>query len=166
MEKDKTISIKFQIWDNEDEGLFYYKIDKNDKSEKKCFDFQLNDDYFLIKTKNNNIKYIKAHKEFNSKEDEILFRIRKSFKKNIYEIMNPIITNKGEYSNNYLYDKIWYTVKSSTYSEGNEQNYILNQNDIIKLGRKKYIVHKIHFKEEKGKIKDVNYNKNSNISLY
>ena len=165
MEKDKKISIKIQIWDNKDEGMFYYKTDENYKSEKKYFNFELNDaNFYLIKTKDNKIKLIKEHKEFNSKEDEILFRLRKSFKSKIYELINPIKINKGEYRNNYLNDKIWYTVKSSTNSEGNNQNYILNQNDIIKLGRKKYIVHKIHFKEEKGKIKDVNYNKNSNIS--
>ena len=168
MEKDKEVSIKIQIWDNKDEGMFYYKTDENYKSEKKYFNFELNDaNFYLIKTKDNKIKLIKEHKEFNSKEDEkdeILFRMRKSFKSKIYEVINPIKINKGEYRNNYLNDKIWYTVKSSTNSEGNNQNYILNQNDIIKLGRKKYIVLKIHFKEEKGKIKDINFNKNSNIS--
>ena len=165
MEKNKEVLITIQIWDNQDEGMFFYKIDKNDKSKKKYFNFELDDiNYYLIKTKDNNIKWIKYHKEFNSEEDEILFRLRKSFKSKIYELINPIKINLGEYSNNSLNDKIWYTVKSSTYFKGNDQNYILNQNDIIKFGRKKYIVYKIHFKEEKGKIKDVNFNKNSNIS--
>jgi len=166
MKNDKKVAIKIQfwIWDNQDEGMFYYKIDKNDKSEKKHFNFEIDGiNYFFIKTENNNIKWIKDHKEFNS-NDEIQFRVRKSFKKNIYEIINPININKSEYSNFYLNDKIWYPVKSSTYPEGNNQNYILNEKDIIKLGRKKYIVNKMHFKEEKGKIKDDNFNKYNNIS--
>ena len=166
MKNDKKVAIKTQIWiwDNQDEGMFYYKIDKNDKSKKKHFNFELDGiNYFFIKTENNNIKWIKDHKEFNS-NDEIQFRVRKSFKKNIYEIINPININKSEYSNFYLNDKIWYPVKSSTYPEGNNQNYILNEKDIIKLGRKKYIVNKMYFKEEKGKIKDDNFNKNNNIS--
>jgi len=166
MKNDKKAAIKIQIWiwDNQDEGMFIYKIDKNDKSQKKHFNFELDGmNYFFIKTENNNIKWIKDHKEFNS-NDEIQFRVRKSFKKNIYEIINPININKSEYSNFYLNDKIWYPVKSSIYPEGNNQNYILNEKDIIKLGRKKYIVNKMHFKEEKGKIKDNNFNKNNNIS--
>ncbi len=124
MKNDKKVAIKIQIWiwDNQDEGMFYYKIDKNDKSKKKHFNFELDGiNYFFIKTENNNIKWIKDHKEFNS-NDEIQFRVRKSFKKNIYEIINPININKSEYSNFYLNDKIWYPVKSSTYPEGNKIN--------------------------------------------
>ena len=36
MKNDKKVAIKIQIWiwDNQDEGMFYYKIDKNDKSKK------------------------------------------------------------------------------------------------------------------------------------
>jgi hypothetical protein len=143
MKKDQKVTMKIQIWDNQDEGLFYYKTDKNDKTKKKNLYFELDDmNYFLTKTKDNNIKLIKDHKEFNSNkdDDEILCRMRKSFKSKIYELINPIKINKSEYSNNYLNDKIWYSVKSSTYSNGNNQNYFLNQNDIIKLGRKKYIL--------------------------
>ena len=168
MKNDQKIVMKIQIWDNQDEGLFYYKIDKKDKSKKKYFNFELDGiNYFFIKTKDNNIKLIKDLKEFNSNkddDDEIQFRMRKSFKSNIYEAINPIEINRNEYGNNYLNDKIWYPVKSSTYSQGNNQNYLLNEKDIIKLGRKKYIVHKIHFKGEKGKNNDDNFYKNNNIS--
>jgi hypothetical protein len=34
MKNDQKIVMKIQIWDNQDEGLFYYKIDKKDKSKK------------------------------------------------------------------------------------------------------------------------------------
>ena len=128
MKNDQKIVMKIQIWDNQDEGLFYYKIDKKDKSKKKYFNFELDGiNYFFIKTKDNNIKLIKDLKEFNSNkddDDEIQFRIRKSFKSNIYEAINPIEKNRSEYGNNYLNDKIWYPVKSSTYSQGNNQNYL------------------------------------------
>jgi hypothetical protein len=35
MKKEQKVAMKIQIWDNKDEGLFYYKTDKNDKSIKK-----------------------------------------------------------------------------------------------------------------------------------
>ena len=71
MEKNKEVLITIQIWDNQDEGMFFYKIDKNDKSKKKYFNFELEDvNYYLIKTKDNNIKLIKEHKESNSNEGD------------------------------------------------------------------------------------------------
>ena len=96
--------------------------------------------------------------------------MRKSFKSYNYEMKNPILKHKiniSEINKNFLNDKIWYTVKSLGYNdEGNNQNYYLNKNYIIKLGRKKYIALKRHFsvREEKEKIKDDNFYKNNNIS--
>jgi len=91
--------------------------------------------YFLIKSKDSNIKSIKNHKDFNPDEgDNMLFRLRKSFKTNDYEAINPINENKiykSEFSDNNLDEKIWYPVKSQKYhDEGNNQNYNLNENDI------------------------------------
>ena len=172
MEDKYFISMMFRIWKIEnDNGIFYYKIQNYNEYNNLFFNYGPNDkDCFFIKTLDNNIKCIEDHKTFNpEKGDEILFRIRKSFKNNIYEIINPIIEHKisrNNCSNNYLNDKIWYPVKSSKYFEGNNQNYCLNENDVIKLGRKKYIVFKKHFSfgEEKGNIKDDIFNRKNNIS--
>ena len=172
MEDKYFISMMFRIWKIEnDNGIFYYKIQNYNEYNNLFFNYGPNDkDCFFTKTLDNDIKCIEDHKNFNpEKGDKILFRIRKSFKSNIYEIINPIIELKiSRYncSNNYLNDKIWYPVKSSTYFEGNNQNYCLNENDVIKLGRKKYIVFKKHFSfgEEKGNIKDDIFNRKNNIS--
>ena len=172
MEDRYFISMIFRIWKiNNEEGIFYYKIRNFDEYNNLFFDYGPDDKgCFLIKTLDNDIKCIEDHKTFNpEKGDEILFRIRESFKSNIYEIINPIIEHKisrNNCNNNYLNDKIWYPVKSSKYFEGNKQDYFLNENDIIKLGRIKYILFKKHFSfgEEKENIKDYIFNRNNNIS--
>ena len=55
----------------------------------------------------------------------------------------------------------------SIYFEGNNQNYKLNLNDVIKIGKKKYIINKLHFAYEENNeniIDDDDFNKNYNIS--
>ena len=169
MENDKMFfEIEFQIWEvndkdkDKDTGLYDYK---NDKSEKNNFIFHLNfKSNYLIKTKSNNIKLITDNKESNSNEgDEILFRIRKSLKNSIYEVISPIVykKNTNELNINYLNSKIWYPVKSSSYFERNNENYNLNENDIIKFGRKIYIVLKLHFNNNNNMSYISSINKNS-----
>lgn len=138
-------------------AIQYWNDKKNDKSEKK-----INEDCYLILSKNNEIKYKKILKEFNPNEDQaILCRMRKSFKRNDYEIINPINEQKiniNQIDKYYLDDKIWYPIN---------QIYSLNENDIIKFGKnKKYEVLKKNssFKEEKEKIKNDNFNMNNNIN--
>ena len=158
-----------QIWnDDNDDELFNYN---SDESEKKYFKIQQNNkNFFVIINKNNEIKWIIDLKEFNSDEmDAILFRMRKSFKSYNYEMINPILENKINISGinkNFLNNKIWFSVKSKNNLEGNIQNYRLNKNDIIKLGRKKYNVLELYFsvREEKDKINDDNFDQNNNIS--
>ena len=87
---------------------------------------------FIIKTKDNYIETIDEHKNFNENEGKKFLK-----NNNIYEVMNPIIQHKileSDY-NNFLNDKIWFSVKSQSYFWGNTLNYNLNENDI----------HKIHF---------------------
>jgi len=163
--------VKMKLWKNQiEDGLFIYKNDNIKEFKNQCFNFDRKD-CLLIKTIDNEIINVKDYRELNLKKDaQILFRIRKSLKSNNYEIINPIIKHKiniSECSNNYLNDKIWYPVKSlRNNNEGNDQNYSLNINDIIKLGKRKYIVNNLHFvhEEEKENIKDDIYNKDNNIS--
>ena len=78
--------------------------------------------------------------------------------------MNPIFEQKiftSDY-NNFLNDKIWFPVNSQSYIWGNKLNYNLNENDIIKFGKKKYCITKIHFASDN--IIDENFYKNNNIS--
>ena len=166
-ENEFFVFMEIQIWNNKDSnGMFYYNNNLINKFKKVYFTFNKNKkDCFLIKTKDNYIELIDEHKDFNENEGkEILFRIRNSFKNNYYEVINPIIQHKiftSDY-NNYLNDKIWFSVKSHSYLEGNKLNYNLNENDIIKFGRKKYSIDKIHI-ASKNNI-DEDFYKNNNIS--
>ena len=165
--------MEIKIWENQyEDGMFNYKIDNNKEFKSQYFNFGLKDkDCFLIKTIDNDIMRVDNNREvLPNFGDEILFRIRKSLKSNIYEVINPIIElkiNTSEYSNKYLNYKIWYPVKSLRNNiVGNNQNYSLNINDIIKLGKRKYLVYKLHFARgrEKENINDDDFNKNNNIS--
>ena len=165
--------MEIKIWENEyEDGMFNYKIDNNKEFKSQYFNFGLKDkDCFLIKTIDNDIMRVDNNREvLPNVGDEILFRIRKSLKSNIYEVINPIIElkiNTSEYSNKYLNYKIWYPLKSLRNNiDNNNQNYSLNINDIIKLGKRKYLVYKLHFARgrEKENINDDDFNKNNNIS--
>ena len=143
-EDELFVFMEIQIWNNKDSnGLFYYNINLINEFKKVYFTFYKNKKHcFLIKTKDNYIESIDEHKDFNvNKGKEILFRIRNSLKNNIYEVINPIFGQKiitSDY-NNFLNDKIWFSVKSHSYLLGNKLNYNLNENDIIKIGKKKIL---------------------------
>ena len=109
-----------------------------------------NDNTYIIKQNvNNAYKVINNLSEFNSNGDnQILFHLRKSFKKNCYEIINPIMKcNQIQKHSEYIEDlnnKFWYVIRSKNpKNEENDGDYVLNENDIIKLGEKKYEVTKI-----------------------
>ena len=169
-ENELFVSMEIQIWNNKySNGLFYYYNNLVNEFKKVYFTFNKKEkDCFLIKTQDNYIQIIKEHKDFNDNGgNEILFRIRNSLKNNNYEVMNPIVGQKiSDYNNNYLNDKIWFSVRSQSYLGGNELNYNLNENDIIKIGKKKYCIPKIHFAfdNRKEKIIDEDFYKNNNIS--
>jgi len=164
-------SIEIQIWTNEgSNGMFLFKNGYENEFKKFYFNFDKKGKHcFLIKTKNNFIKKLNEQKDVNE-NDDILFEIRASLKNNnIYEAINPICRlkkNISNYNNDFLNNKIWFSVKSQTYDNGNIQNYSLNINDIIKLGKKKYIINKFHFafEEKIENIKDEYFYKNNNIS--
>ena len=120
-ENNNFVLMEIQIWNIKDSNrMFYYNNNLINEFKKEYFTFDKNKkDCFLIKTKDNNIEKIDEHKKFNENEGkEILFRIRKSLKNNnIYEVINPIFDQKifeSDY-NNFLNDKIWFSVKSQEY---------------------------------------------------
>ena len=169
-ENNNFVLMEIQIWNIKDSNrMFYYNNNLINEFKKEYFTFDKNKkDCFLIKTKDNNIEKIDEHKKFNENEGkEILFRIRNSLKNNKnnnYEVINPIFGQKiftKDY-NNYLNDKIWFPVNSQSYIWGNKLNYNLNENDIIKIGKKKYCIAKILFANDN--IIDEDFYKNNNIS--
>lgn len=122
----------------------YFSInnDKNEymvngiKMENKC----ITKGYYFVRDNNYKIKKLSQHSEINEKNGEkLLFRVRKS-KNNHFAIESPIskIFDKNKTSVNSLNDKLWYILKSNTNKNNNTEKYVLNKNDIIKLGEAKY----------------------------
>lgn len=147
-------------------------INSNSNPKKKKGEIK-NDCYILIDNFYECIREIKEHLDFNSKEQDILFRVRKSLKNNLYEIINPIkqIMKKNEETIKRLNKNAWYVIKSAKDSVnenienfGNDnEDYILNENDIIKFGDLKFEVVKKNI-NIKGGIKTSNINDGYNIS--
>ena len=132
-------------------GIYYYKVSGNIKIKSDTLRIT-NENIYVIRDGDNfykiinNLKNLPKDNNFN-----IILKLRKSLKnKNIYEIINPIIRvseiNKYENFINNLDESMWFPVKSNTNNEeeNEKEDYILNENDIIKLGRLKLDVIKIH----------------------
>lgn len=147
-------------------GLFDYNID--DKRIKIVKEIINNDNAFIVSQSNN--KVINCLSEFNPKnENQILFQLRKSFKTNCYEIINPIIKcNQIQKNSEYIKDlnnRFWYVIRSNNQNhEENDEDYVLNQNDIIKLGDKKYEVTKIRINKADNYYEGLRDSNNYNIS--
>ena len=125
-------------------NMFYYK--KNNNYTFTTVNDKINDNKcYLIRKPNNFIQKIKnLLEEFKQDLDGFLFGFRKSFKNNGCIIINPLKKNnfyRDKENIRYLNEKLWYPVKSlSSDFEQNTEDYILNENDIIKLGNVKYEV--------------------------
>ena len=119
-----------------------YNYQKQNKSE--ISKVVVNENIYIIINKNKNIIPLKQNSDYDAEDGYILFRVRKSFKKkNYFEIINPINKNmeKNLYNINNLNNRLWYQIKSEQDLWGNEnEDYILNENDIIKIGIRKYEV--------------------------
>jgi hypothetical protein len=162
------LNFKIRTWIQET-SLFYYKDDKRNEIEEKDFEIENNNAY-IIRNFYNQIQQIKENIDLkNYFNFDILFRIRKSIKKDKLEIINPIKIeakiNKNEYLLNYLDEKIWYPVKSEKPGELEENNeeYSINENDILKFGRKKYEVRKLNINYSNERM-STNISENYNIS--
>jgi hypothetical protein len=161
-------NFKIRTWIQET-SLFYYKDDKRNEIEEKDFEIE-NKNAYIIRNFYNQIQQIKENIDLkNYFNFDILFRIRKSIKKDKLEIINPIKIeakiNKIEYLLNYLDEKIWYPVKSEKPGELEENNeeYSINENDILKFGRKKYEVRKLNINYSNERM-STNISENYNIS--
>jgi hypothetical protein len=167
MTEKQVLNLKIRIKEkSKNNGLFDYNLkSRRIKLIEKVIP---NDNAYIIKQNFNNFYIINNLSEFNSNGDnQILFHLRKSLKNNCYEIINPIMKcNQIQKHNEYIDDlnnKFWYIIGSKNkINEENDENYVLNENDIIKLGEKKYEVTKIRInkadKNHEGDIKSENYN--------
>lgn len=131
-----NLHLIIKTWNNESNGIYNYKSDKFS---------QVNDEsseghYYLINHRNNILK--KDRQSHIDTDCEILFRTRRSKKnKNQFEIINPVskCMKRNEFNINNLNNNAWYVTKPETdFFENDNEDYELNENDIIKFGRKKY----------------------------
>lgn len=158
------IKLEIQIKNDQNEefqGLFYYNSNKLFPITS-VFD---ENNYYGIKKGRKGIIF---SKESQKNCQDILFRIRKSIKKSCYEIINPTIKcNQLEKNDDYvknLDNKFWFVIKSNKRRSGqNYEDYILQENDIIKLGLTKYEVIKIKINKYDENIKN-SRNNNYNIN--
>ena len=163
----KTLNILCFVWNSDNSGIFDY----NCKDIAKIFHTTKNDILYYTRSIHNKINSIKKHSQI-KKDDIVLFKIRYSKKYNAYEIINPIRKMKYNFKNaEELNNKIWLVMKSSKNClyEVNNDEYYLKENDIIKFGRKKYIIIKKNVILENNNIlsKDnINYNNNNYEQIF
>ena len=90
---------------------------------------------YLVIKEDNFLLELKSQEEFNDQRQKFLFGVRKSFKDETIQIINPIknpkLTDKGEIDD--LRKKLWYMVNTENKEKINE-DYILIENDIINFG--------------------------------
>ena len=105
---------------------------------------------YVVRNKDNNIENISQHSDIPS-ESDLLFHVLTDIN-NKYSLYNPIPKHlKFNKENlNYLNNKIWYVIKPDNAKEDDNCNeeYSLSENDIIKFGKVKFAVQKIHFGNE------------------
>ena len=125
-----------------------FKFNKNLKN---IFDYQSHnnkiskeeaqEDIYFCKGKYNKIFLVKNHNDIKY-EYEVLFKSRFSKKYNQYELINPLRKNMDNTLHNIenLNNKLWLVLKSENVElyENTNKEYYLMENDIIKLGKKKY----------------------------
>ena len=155
------------------EGLFDYGYNRHDIKPQEIKPMKIDNNCFIIlnyyNENNNLIEKKENNLDFKNDFNDILFYVRKSFENNNYQITNIFKKNmeKNEKNINSLNNNAWYVIKSDpqyyydNYDNYNE-DYILNENDIIKFGAKKYEIIKKNFKSNSKK--DQNNEDNYNIS--
>ena len=113
-----------------------------------------------------------AKNEFSAKNEEKLFNIIKS-KEAIYNIENRITNNIEPTQKNIsiLNNKIWYIINndrlfsyqtSINHFHNTNKDYFITKNDIIKLGRVKYIVSEINNHDCNESMNNLNINRGAN----
>ena len=154
----KICKIIFNCLNKDNEEIFDYN---SNEVSKVTYNIHNEGGYF-IKDAHNKISIRKNHCEIRE-DDKVLFRVRYSKKNKIYEIINPIRKMEYNFKNvEELNNKIWLLMKSTKNClyEINNNEYYLNENDIIKFGRKKYLIIK-----KKILINDRHKEKKNNINI-
>ena len=134
----QKVYLTIKTWSSESNGIYNYKSKGSEINEVAA---SLDESCYIIREKNRIIK-IKQNYEYNDEiEGQVLFYLRKSLKnEEMFEIVNPLKKKieKNEYNINDLNRRPWLIVNSENGCYNKEEEYNLNENDIIKLGRRKF----------------------------
>ena len=144
--ENKILFLILNTWSNETIGIYDYSSNAIKKI--KAF---IRESTYVVRTKNNSFENKQQHADIDTKNGEdLLFHVNNS-KNDTFILMNPIPKNLKltEVNFEYLNNKIWYVIKTINEDNQNEikesnEDYSLNENDIIKLGRLKYAIQKIN----------------------
>ena len=151
-----------------EKSIFNYRQNTKEIYLKK-YSHEFNDGCYIVRDNSQNmIQEKESLIDLYPENKNILFRIRKSIKYDKYEIINPIRTNMQKNENNIKslneYNA-WYVTNSSKEEkndfkfENNNEEYILNNHDIIKLGFNTFeIIEKHIIDEGKKNLRNINYN--------
>ena len=160
-EKDikSLLHISSQTWLKDSNGLFDYES-KQTKNLKAFLGQSVS-----ITRKGYDLNSVKNTSKENNEEK--LFNIIKS-PDSIYTIENPIQTNEEPNEKNVinLNNKIWYIInqeqmiisQSNNHFHNINRDYYISKNDIIKLGRVKYIISEVNILDEQGENNKNNLN--------
>jgi hypothetical protein len=141
--KKKVLFLILKTWANDSGGIF----DFSNKSVSTFIAYLLNSNY-VVRTKYNTYQNIQQHADIDTENGDDLLFYANNAKEDTFILVNPLPLNLKPNEDNFTYinNKIWYILNSEgieNMPNGNE-DYYLNENDIIKLGKIKYIVQKIH----------------------
>ena len=138
----QTFEVTIKTWKNDSDGIFHYKTDPS--SIKLVKSTSNKNSFFIRKKPSNIITKIDYQNEFNlESEGDMLFYVRKSFKTGLFELINPVRKRMTKNKNNIdnLNNRLWYVLKpKKDNNENDNEDYNINENDIIKLGRRKFEV--------------------------
>ena len=142
----KILVLILKTWNSESNGVFDYG-----SSSIKELRVYIAEDTYIIINKHNLFMNKDQHSNINFKDGEIIIFQVNNGNNDTYSLVNPIPKDlkMTDVNFNYLNNKIWYVIKNEgKFDDMNcNEDYYLNENDIIKLGRVKYVVKKIYFKE-------------------
>ena len=142
----KILYFNINIWRNDSNGIYDYTSNTN-----KNIKAYISEPTYVVKTKNDIFLTIKQHADIQNENGDVLICYVNNSIINTFKLMNPIphSLRLNEINFDYINNKIWLVMKTVDL-ENHEKNmncneeYYLNQNDIIKLGKVKYVVQKIH----------------------
>lgn len=169
----KVLNVRIYTWVHNTDGIFNYKYIENtmttmarDESIKIVQGNISSNQYLARKNNTGNIIFLAQNSFFNEENDELMFRVRKSIKKDEFEIINPIslMLKKTQKTIENLNNNLWYVIKSDgDFFDNNNEDYPLNLYDIIKLGRRKFEIIKYNINSN-AQTKTQNNSLNYNIS--